>query len=326
MLNGLRKFFKILSNNRGEISVADPAASPVPDTNPTPAAPAAPAAPVAEPTPEVLPPDPAPAAGGYDTLAAKKGYKTADDMAQGYIDAEAGLHRVQNNAATTKQQLEAHGYTIDNDGNVIQMAGNPNPQPPYAQPGVPVQTAPVVPGQPAQPATPQEAVYDPYTGLQITDPIDMQLSQMPLGQRMGAVVNVMLDQREGFARQSAIFEKEVLDQPAAKGFEDDVRKVMAQVPVQHRATKQSWEKALWEVKGMRYDTDKTNWGKQGVERFINKDGVQAPPGGGGGGKAPLKLTAEQEQTFQYYETNQPTLFKGDRAKFLASATRPDGGR
>src|SRR3990172_8255122 len=141
MFNSLLK--KIL-NNKGEI-------------------PATPA-----PTPAVTP-QPTPQPSAYDTLLQKKGFKSNDDVAKSYEEVERGYSKANTARDTTKKQLEQHGYSLDDDGNVIQV--NPNAQPPvrdnqYQQYGQPQQQ-------------PQDVIYDPYTGHPISDPIARQLASMP---------------------------------------------------------------------------------------------------------------------------------------------------
>jgi len=98
---------------------------------------------------------------------------------------------------------------------------------------------------------------------------------------------------------------------------------MRSLPLAQRADKKSWEDALLRVKGMRYDQAIKNAGQQGVDQFLNKEGLQVPAGSGGEGSA-TTLTPDQEQVFRYYQQNMPGMFK-DKSHFL-KATRPDGGR
>ncbi len=266
----------------------------------------------------------------YDTFKQKKGFKDDNAVVKSYEDSEAGMHRAQNVNDTTKKQLEAAGYTVDEKGNVSQMT---------TQGGQPItQTSPQ--GQPqGQPAYPQgqpqqgqgqfndaygNPVYDPYTGQPINNPLDYQLSQMPISQRMGFVFNAMANQRDTQQVASNTAEAEVLASPEAKGFEEDVKKVMMQVPVAQRANKQAWTDALLKVKGARYDVDRKNWGNQGVDEFINKDTNQNIPGAeDGAGSGGAKLTTEQETTYQYYQKNHPGMFK-DRAHFLKRNSNTGG--
>jgi hypothetical protein len=133
----------------------------------------------------------------------------------------------------------------------------------------------------------------------------------------------MLDQREKLQASTYQAEAEVLSKPEAKGFEDDVKKVMQNLPLPQRANKQAWEDALLRVKGMRYDQAIKSAGQQGVEEFINKGSLHVPSGQGGEGGA-ASLNAEQEQIYRYYQQNHPGMFK-DKASFLR-ATQPNGGR
>jgi len=245
----------------------------------------------------------------YKDLQTKKGFKDEEALAKSYVEAEQSLGKHQNITNKVKQQLENAGYTVDDEGN-IKQAGQPAGYPPtgYPQGGY---------GQPA------ETVYDPYTGQAITDPIALQLARMPVGQREMFIFTALREQERKQESASFQADQEVLSKPEAKGFEDDVRKVMQQLPLQQRTNKQSWEDALLRVKGMRYDTAMKNAGQQGVDQFLNKEGIQTPEGavGAAGGAG---LNTDQEQTYQWYAKNRPGLFK-DR-KHFASMTSPTGGR
>lgn len=252
----------------------------------------------------------------FDELSAKKGWKNPEDMAKSYTESEKELSRKNNARDKIKRQLETQGYTVDDDGNITQVEQRP---PVYTPPGG------QVPSYPSQ-GMPPEPVYDPYTGQQITDPMTLQLLKYPPGQREAIIFNAMTEQREKQQNSAYQNDSEVLIKPEAKGFEDDVRKVMMQKPLQVRADKKSWEEALLQVKGARYDQDMRNRSQQGVEDFINKESIQtpagAPAGGGPGGGA--NLSAEQENTYRWYAQNRPGMFK-DRKHFL-QATQPNYGR
>jgi len=256
---------------------------------------------------------PAPQPSVYEELRTKKGFKTEEELAKIYVDAEKSLGKHQNITTKVKQQLQAAGYTIDDEGNVVASAPVDS-----GFPGVPG-----VPGTPGAPATPGEPIYDPYTGAQITDPIAIQLARMPVGHREAFIVNAILNQRDTQQESSIQAEVDILSKPEAKDFADDVKSVMQRLPLAQRADKKAWEDALLKVKGMRYDEALKNAGKEGVTSYLNKAGNQTPAGGGGGGGA-VALSSEQEQTYSYYQKNYPTMFK-DKAHFLR-ATRPDGGR
>ena len=264
--------------------------------------------------PDVEPGEPPAAPSEFDTLMSQKGFKSNDDVAKSYREAESTLHRTQNTFSTVKQQLESHGYTVDDKGNII---SDPNQQSPYGQPNQ------QLPGQTYQQDQynqygnqQQEPIYDPYTGQQITNQIDAQLAQMPLSQRMAFVYNAMADQREKQQRDSFNAEQEVLSSEGAKGFEDDVRRVMQQVPLAQRTKKESWKDALLKVKGMKYDDAIRNASQQGVDNFLNKEGIQSIPAGQGTGEGSVKLTAQQEQTYKWYQDNHPGMFK-DRKHFAS---------
>lgn len=243
----------------------------------------------------------------FSSFVQKKGFKSNDDVVKSYENVEAEFHRTKNTFDTTRKQLEAAGYSVNEKGEIIQV-GNPAYQP--QQPQGPYQ-------QDAEP------IYDPYSGQPITDPIARQLAQMPIGQREAFLFNAMMDQRERLNAGAFQAEQEILSKPEAKGFEKDVKAVMMQVPIQQRSTKEAWERALYEVKGRRYDQDRQNWGKQGAEDLINKESIQSLPAAPGSGVS-VKLTPQQEQTYKWYQENHPGMFK-DKAHFI-NATKPDGGR
>src|SRR3990167_280080 len=91
------KLFRMLLNNKGEVPVSG---APQPTPTQTPA------------------PTPQPSA--YDTLVQKKGFKSNDDVAKSYEEVERGYSKANTARDTTKKQLEQHGYSLDDDGNVIQ--------------------------------------------------------------------------------------------------------------------------------------------------------------------------------------------------------------
>lgn len=269
----------------------------------------------AEPAQPQATPQPQPSV--FNDLKQKKGFKSEEDLAKAYEEAEKAKSRFENTHGKIKQQLESAGYTVDENGD-IKPVGQPQGQPVY-----PSHSQPVYPqGQPGV-YPPQEPVYDPYTGQMITDPIQLQLARMPVGQREAFVVNAILQQREQQQAASFQAEAEVLSKPEAKGFEEDVKQVMRSLPLQHRADKKAWEDALLRVKGARYDQALKNAGQQGVESYLNKEGLQVPAGVGSQ-EGNVSLTPEQEQTYRYYQQHMPGTFK-DKAHFL-KATRPDGGR
>jgi hypothetical protein len=248
-----------------------------------------------------------------EALKQKKGWKSNEEVVRFAEETEKSFSRQQNITNKVKQQLESAGYTIDDEGNVkTKEPAQPSGYPPQGQSGQ----------YPPQ-GQPQETIYDPYTGIPITDPLSLQLARMPVGQREAFIVNAMLDQREKQSQMAFQADQEVLTKPEAKGFEEDVRKVMQALPLAQRADKKSWEDALLRVKGMRYDQAMKNAGQQGVEQFLNKEGIQMPTGSGGDGSG-ASLNSEQEQAFQWYAKNQPGLFK-DRAHFLRM-NNPTGGR
>lgn len=247
----------------------------------------------------------------YDQLAAKKGFKSHDDLATSYEALEPELGRSKTTIDKARKQLESAGYTLDDDG-VIKPQGSPGAQPPgqFQQPG--------------QHQPPGEVIYDPYTGQAIADPVAMQLARMPLGQREAFMFNALQDQRDKQQTASYQADSEITAKPEAKGFEDDVRKAMMQKPLAQRADKAVWEQTLWEVKGKRYDEDRKNWGAMGVDSFINKAGNQGLPGAGGvDASGGVILSAEDEVSYQHYKKVNPTQFKDRRhfAEYLTPSPR-----
>jgi len=272
---------------------------------PNPNLPATPDGGAAPGTPGAAPAAPATPPSAYNELATKKGFKSQDELAKSYGELETDRSRRVSALDTAKKQVEQQSngsLTLDDNGNVIPIPG--------AQPQ----------GGGGQPP---EVVYDPYTGVPITDPIALQLIRLPPGQREAVIFSALSDQRD--KQQSAAYQHDVdvLSKPEAKGFEDDVRKVMMALPLAQRAKKEEWDNALLRVKGTRYDKDKQVWAQHGVDQFINKETNQEVPGTPGGGGS-VKLTPEQEQTYAWYQQNQPGLFK-DKAHF-AKALTPTGGR
>ena len=261
-------------------------------------------------------PQPQPSA--FDDLMSKKGFKSNDDFAKSYGEAEASLGRSQNAHNTAKQQLETQGYTMDDSGNITPVQTQPGAQ---VQPVQQVTPGQQNPGQQQQ--TQADPIYDPYTGQQITNPVDVQLAQMPLSQRMSVVVNSIVETRDQQQREASTVETEILTSPEAKGFEEDTRRVMMQLPLAQRTKKESWQDALLKVKGMKYDDALKNAGTDGVNAFLNKEQNQAIPSGAPAGDGTVVLTPEQETTYKYYEQNHPTMFK-DRAHFIKRDTQVTG--
>lgn len=232
----------------------------------------------------------------YEQLAAKKGFKSHDDLATSYEALEPELGRSKTAIDKAKKQLESAGYTMDDDGTI-----KPKEQ------GQPYQAL----GQ-YQQQTPD--IYDPYTGQVIADPIARQLAGMPLGQREAYIFNAMQDQRDKQTSASYQADSEVTSKPEAKGFEDDLRKAMNSKPLAQRADKAIWEQTLWQVKGQRYDTDLKNASAMGVDNFLNKASTQGLSTTGGTDTTGVRLNPDQEQQFRWYQQNKPGLFK-DRKQF-----------
>ncbi len=262
--------------------------------------------------PQGQPQQPAPQPSAFDSFVQKKGFKSNDDVVNSYEEVERSYTRTTTAIDRAKKQLEQHGYTINDEGDVVQVESNQqNYQQPYQQPY----------GQQQQQQ--QETIYDPYTGQVINNPIDLQLSRLPLSQRTAVVVNAILNQRDNYAVESRKAEAELFAKPESRGFEDDVRNVMQKLPLEMRIKKENWEDALLKVKGMKYDEALKNAGAQGVDSFLNKAKNQGIPGAPGKGDN-IKLSEEQERTFRWYQENKPGMFR-DKAHFLMSLS-PTGGR
>ncbi len=257
-------------------------------------------------------PQPTPQPSAFDSFVQKKGFKSSDDVVKSYEEVEKSYTRTTTAIDKAKKQLEQHGYTINDEGDVVEQ--NPQQyQQPYQQPY----------GQQQQQQQQQETVYDPYTGQVINNQLDLQLSRLPLAQRTAVVVNAILNQRDNYTTESRKAEAELFAKPEARGFEDDVRNVMQKLPLEMRIKKENWEDALLKVKGMRYDEALKNAGAQGVDSFLNKAKNQGIPGSSGSGDN-IKLSEEQEKTFRWYQENKPGMFK-DKAHFLTSLS-PTAGR
>jgi len=254
------------------------------------------------------PPQPTP----YEEVMKAKNFKSNDDFAKSYREAETELGRTKNVVNTVKTQVEQQSQgslTVDDKGNVI-------PRPGYVAPQ----------GQPHyQAPEEQEIIYDPYTGKQITDPLQIQLAKMPTGQREAFIFNAMLEHRDQLQTQSFGIENEVLGSAEAKGFEEDVKKEVAAVPLQYRANKKTWEDALLRVKGRKFDEMRKNAAAQGVNDFLNTQSNQGlPPAGGGGSGSPL--SPEMETSFQEYRRRFPNSKAANDRNVFLQFTKPDGGR
>lgn len=245
-------------------------------------------------------------------LITKKGFKSEDDVAKSYMEAESSLGKKTNVLNSVKQQLESAGYTMDDSGNIT-----PLNQPQYPQTGH--QQYPQ--GQYPQQGNYQtdETIYDPYTGQPINDPIAMQLARMPLGQREAFLFNSMADQRDKQQGLAYTYEQEILGGEAAKGFESEVRAEMLKLPLAQRADKNNWERALLEAKGRRYDQSVKGAGDVALQNHLNKENVQAVSMGqqtGAGGQ--VQLTSDEESAYKYYQdqgmVGEGKMFK-DRSHF-----------
>lgn len=281
-----------------------------------------------EPTPTPTPP--AGAAGAppqpttYETLMKDKGFKDNEGFASSYGELEKSHGKHTTTIDTAKKQLEAHGMTMDEKGNITNapaVAAAPSPYdtgmpgyvPPAGQPGY----APPAYQPPAyQP--PAEPVIDAY-GNRLTNPVDIMMSKMPPSQAMALVAGAVFQNQQKLQSASYTAEAKILSEPSAKEFADDTRKVMMALPLQQRATEQAWSDALLRVKGAHLDKIRVDAGAQGVHDFLNKakdQGAGGQPAAGAAGAT--TLTEEQEQNYKYYETNHPGMFK-DRAHFLQRA-------
>ena len=289
--------------NRGETPVANPEAPP------------------AEPSVPTDPPKDTPQPSAYESLKTTKGMKSDDEFAKSYSEAEVELGKRQTRLDTVKTQLESQGFTLDDNGNVVQVGTNTPLQPQNQQ----QQQYDPYNWQAGQgQGQEQQPIYDPYTGQQLTNPIDIQLAGMTPSQRMVAVANAVNDQREKQQHSSSLVENEVLSKPEAQGFEKDVRMVMNSLPLAQRSDKKQWEDALLRVKGMKYDEAMKSKGAEGVTAFLNKENVQGLPSGGSGGKGGPKLTTEQQTSYDWYKTNRPNMFKDVSAFLKASDPKHKG--
>lgn len=244
-----------------------------------------------------------------DEFVAKKKLKSVDDIPKIYEETEASFHRTNQALQSAKQDIETQTggqKTLDDKGKIID---NPNFHPGFIPQGQPGQYQPQ--GGYGQP----ETIYDAYSGAVITDPVTIQLiKNFPdPTQRQIAITNAVIMQNDKLQRDSYVSEQEVLNTPEAKGFENDVRSVMQALPLHQRADKKQWQDALLRVKGMKFDQMRQSAGQEGVENFLNKQGMQPlpeAPGGTGG----VRLSPEDEKSFQWYQANQPGMFR-DRAHF-----------
>jgi len=256
----------------------------------------------------------------FDELKTKKGIKDPEHLAKIYTDLEKGYGEKQNAYNSAKQNLETQTqglYTLDDKGTMVltdkgkqhqqyqQQFGQQSNQGQYGQ-------------------QQDTSMYDPYTGQPITDPIALKLAQLPFGQREMFLINAVAEQREKQQIASFQNETEILSGEEAKGFEQDVKKVMMSLPLQQRADKEAWKRALLQVKGARYDTDKQNWGQQANDNLLNKMGNQGLPPAGQSGGGGSQLPPDLEYQYQQYEKNRPGFFK-NREEFL-KFNSPTGGK
>ena len=135
----------------------------------------------------------------FNDLKTKKGFKSEEDLAKSYVEAEQNLGRHQNISNKVKQQLESAGYTMDEDGN-IKPSGNRE----------------FIPTTPTNVS--QDVIYDPYTGTPLTDPIALQLARLPVGQREMFIFNAMQEQRDRNQGLSFQADQEVLTKPQTQTF------------------------------------------------------------------------------------------------------------
>ena len=259
----------------------------------------------------------------FDELRTKKGFKDNDSFAKSYTEMESTHGRTQNAFNSAKQQVETNSqgaYTLDEKGTISLTDKGQQMQYQQQQLGNYQQQQP---GQYAQPAA--EPIYDPYTNQPITDPVAAQLARMPLGQREVTIFTAMAEQREKQNQASYANETEMLNSPEAKGFEGDVKKVMMQLPLAHRANKQVWQQTLLQVKGAKYDDAMKNANQQGVDNFLNKTSNQSlPQASASSASSGSSLSPAMEQQYQLYQRNQPGTFK-NREEF-AKYSNPTASR
>lgn len=264
----------------------------------------------------------------FDDLRGKKGFKDNEAFAKSYTEIESSYGRTQNALNSAKQGVETQSqgnYTLDDKGGVILTEKGQQSQQQQGQGGYGQQGQNGQQGYQQQGNYQQEPVYDPYTNQIIQDPVALQLARLPLGQREAFMFNAMSDQREKQQISAFQHETEILSSEGAKGFEQDIKKVMMAMPLAQRSDKKAWDNAVLQVKGARYDNDKQNWGQQANDNLLNKMGNQGLPAGsqssGGSGS---QLPQQLETQYQWYEKNRPGFFK-DRAEFMKFTT-PTGGK
>ena len=259
-------------------------------------------------------------ASAYQELKAKKGFKDDDSVAKSYNEVEQSYGRTQNAFNTARQNIEAQSqgnYTLDDKGAMV-----PTEQGKQAQ-----QNQQYGNQQNNQQYQQQDPVFDPYTGKEVTDPVALQLARLPLGQREAYLFNAMAEQREQQQSSAYSHETEILSSESAKGFEQDVKKVMMQMPLTQRSDKGNWERALLQVKGARYDTDKSNWGQQANEGLLNKMGNQGLPQGSPGGSKGSSLPAHIEAQYQqYHKAGLLTKYNIKNREEFVKYTNPSGSR
>jgi hypothetical protein len=286
----------------------------MPDPNPNPQGSQAGQSPQAQPGAQL------PVVKPIEEFVKKKGVKDINDIPKMYEDTEASFHREKQKLQTAKTEVEQQSQgqlTLDDNGKVIQNPGFQGVS--YGQPQQPGYGQP---NQQGQPGYQQEVVYDPYTGQPLTDPVAIQLSRMPLGAREVMITNAILEQREKQQQLSYSNDHEILNSPEAKGFETDVRNIMNALPLPMRADKKQWQDALLRVKGLQFDKMRQSAGQEGVENFLNKLNIQSlpeTPGQGG-----TRLSPDQQKQWDWYQTNQPEVFKGDVNKFLKRVSSNKG--
>jgi len=253
-----------------------------------------------------------------------KGTRDPKAIAKMYLDEQKELSKRGTTIDKIKQQLQTLGATVDENGNIITGQGAPGtttPTPGYTPPiqtGAPVGVPPVQPpyGQPA----PTEDMYDAY-GTLVVDPVEKQiLQQYPQStqlQRISYVTNLQIQQDRTNQQNSETNKSKTLARDEARGYEDDIKKVMAQVPIaQHTA--EAWERAMWEVRGRRASEDIKRASAKGVDDFLNKDSLQNIPATGATQSDKTKLSPEDEAKFRSHQklhANDGYAFK-DRADFL----------
>lgn len=247
----------------------------------------------------------------FDELKQKKGFKDNDSIAKSYEEVEVSFGKVNSKLDNIKKNLETQGYTVDDNGNIVQLNQNQQGQQNFNQPGAEQNF---------------DTVYDPYTNQPISPQL-LAIARLPFGQREMAFAQFALDQREQMAVKADEVAEEVLSKIEDKTLVSEVKKIVSKIPMQYRVNKQVWEDAILKAKGTRYDREKELWQKQGEEGLINKLNLGSIPSAAvDSSSGQLRATPEEISTFKQYQQNQPGMFKdlNEFIQYSRNNTRPVG--